>query len=37
MMTMCQFCKSYNSVTLDKLEIEDLIELLIFLNEPVFY
>ena len=37
MMTMYQFCKSYNSVTLDKLEIEDLIELLNILNEPVFY
>ena len=35
--TMCQFCKSNSSVILDKLEIEDLIELLNIINEAVFY
>ena len=32
LVTICQSCKSYNSVILDKLEQEDLIELLNIIN-----
>ena len=37
LVVICQFSKFNNSVILDKLELEDLIELLNIINETVLY
>lgn len=37
LLTICQFCKHSNSIMLDELKVEELIELLNIINETVLH